>query len=157
MQEIVTFLWFDGQAEDAMNFYVSVFKDAKAGAIRRFGEAGPGAEGSVLMAEFEIGGRPFVALNGGPNFKPTPAISFLVPCDSQEEVDTYWDKLGDGGEPIQCGWITDKFGFTWQIVPKVLQEMLEDPDPVRANNVMKAMMEMVKIETAGLQEAYDKK
>ena len=155
MQKITTFLWFDGRAEEAMNFYTSVFKNSKIGSISRYGDSGPGPKGSVLVATFEIEGQRFAALNGGPHYKFTPAISFMVDCRTQAEVDELWAKLAvDGGQPVQCGWITDKFGVSWQIIPTILSEMLQDKDPARANRVMSAMLEMVKIDIAALEQAY---
>lgn len=155
MQKITPFLWFDKQAEDAMNFYVSIFKNAKVLSINRYGKGAPLPEGTVLTASFELNGLKFVALNGGPLYKFSPATSFVVDCDTQEEVDYYWEKLGDGGTYNQCAWLDDKFGVTWQIVPKQLGELLGDPDPVRAGRVMQAMMQMQKIDIAGLQRACD--
>lgn len=156
MQKIGLFLWFDGQAEQAVNFYLSVFPQAKTGKVLRFGDAGPGPKGSVLTASFELDGQEFTAINGGPKYKFTPAISFMIPCDTQQEVDDYWNKLtADGGQPVQCGWLTDKYGVSWQVTPVVLRDMLMDKDPARANRVMQAMMTMVKIDIAALRRAYD--
>lgn len=155
MQKITPFLWFDKQAEEAMNFYVSIFKNAKVLSINRYGKGAPLPEGTVLTASFELNGLKFVALNGVPIYKFSPATSFVVDCDTQEEVDYYWEKLGDGGTYNQCAWLDDKFGVTWQIVPKQLGELLGDPDPVRAGRVMQAMMQMQKIDIAGLQRACD--
>jgi predicted 3-demethylubiquinone-9 3-methyltransferase (glyoxalase superfamily) len=155
MQRLTTFLWFDGQAEEAMNFYTSVFRNSKIGNISRYGDSGPGPKGSVLVASFEIEGQQFAALNGGPQYKFTPAISFAVNCKTQAEIDELWAKLAaDGGQPVQCGWITDKFGVSWQIVPTVLSEMLQDKDPARANRVMSAMLKMVKMDIPALERAY---
>ncbi len=154
MQKITPFLWFDGQAEEAMNFYTSIFKNAKTGRVRRYGEAGPGPKGSVMSAEFELNGQPFIALNGGPHFSFTPAISFFVHCETQEEVDELWEKLSAGGETQRCGWLTDKFGLSWQIIPNALGEMLQDSDPEKSKRVMQAMLGMVKIDVAGLKQAY---
>ena len=128
MQKIAPCLWFDGKAEEAMNFYTSIFENSKVGHVTRYGEAGPGENGSVMVATFEIEGQEFVALNGGPMFKFSPAISFVVHCATQEEVDDFWAKLLEGGAPQQCGWLTDKFGVSWQIVPTILPEMLQDKD-----------------------------
>ncbi len=153
--KITPFLWFDGRAEEAMNFYTSVFKNAKIIEMSRYGEAGPGEAGSVMTVTFEIEGQRFIGLNGGPHYSFTPAISFMVHCDTQNEVDVYWDRLSAGGEPIQCGWINDKFGLTWQIVPNALHEMLEDADEKKSTAVMQAMMQMVKLDIAALREAYD--
>ena len=156
MQKISPFLWFDGQAQEAVAFYLSVFPHAKAGKVMRFGDAGPGPKGSVLTASFELDGQEFTAINGGPEYKFTPAISFMIPCDTQQEVDDYWRKLtADGGQPVQCGWLTDKYGVSWQVTPVVLRDMLMDKDPARANRVMQAMMKMVKIDIAALERAYD--
>jgi len=157
MQKITPFLWFDNQAEEAMNFYVSVFSNAKNMSITRYGEAGPGAKGTVMTAKFQIEGQEFVALNGGPVFTFSPAISFVVNCETQEEVDRLWEKLSDGGEKQQCGWLKDKFGVSWQIVPVVLTEMLNDPDPVKSRRVMKAMLPMGKIDIKTLKRVYNGK
>ena len=156
MQKLVTFLWFDGQAEDAVNFYLSVFPKAKAGKVLRWGDVGPGPKGSVLTASFELAGQEFTALNGGPQYKFTPAVSFMIPCDTQQEVDDYWSKLlAGGGQPSACGWLTDRFGVSWQVTPVGLQEMLMDKDQAKANRVMEAMMKMVKLDIAVLKCAYD--
>lgn len=157
MQKITPFLWFDGKAEEAANFYTSIFKNSKLGQIRRYGDAGPGPKGSVLTASFAIEGQEFVALNGGPQFTFTPAISFFVNCETQEEVDELWEKLSAGGEPGRCGWLKDKFGLSWQIVPSVLRKMLGDKDPTKARRVMTAMLQMTKIDTADLKRAYEQK
>jgi predicted 3-demethylubiquinone-9 3-methyltransferase (glyoxalase superfamily) len=153
MQKITPFLWFDGKAEEAMNFYVSIFKDSKVGKLRRYGEAGPGPKGSVMSAEFQLEGQDFIALNGGPMFTFSPAISFFVNCKTQKEVDELWDKLSAGGEKQPCGWLKDKYGVSWQIIPSVLGEMLSDPDPAISQAVMKAMMQMKKIDIEGLKRA----
>jgi predicted 3-demethylubiquinone-9 3-methyltransferase (glyoxalase superfamily) len=153
MQKINPFLWFDGKAEEAMNFYTSIFKNSRVVSVSRYGEAGPGPAGSVMVTEFELEGQRFMALNGGPEFKFTPAISFLVKCETQQEVDTLWEKLCAGGEPDRCGWLTDKFGVSWQIVPTILLELLADKDPEKSKRVMQAMMQMVKLEIEGLQRA----
>jgi len=153
MQKISPFLWFDNQAEEAMNFYLSVFKDSKAGKIVRYGDAGPGPKGSVMVASFELNGMKFTALNGGPIFKFTEAVSFFVDCETQAEVDHYWEKLSAGGEPGDCGWLKDRFGLSWQIVPSALPRLLGDPDATKANRVMQAMMQMKKIDIAGLEAA----
>ena len=155
MQKIVSCLWFDGKAEEAMNFYTSIFKNSKVGNVTRYGEAGPGEKGSVMTAAFEIEGQEFLALNGGPNFKFSPAISFIVQCKTQEEVDDFWAKLLVGGSPQQCGWLTDKFGVSWQIVPTILPEMLRDGDAEKTKRVMQAMLKMVKLDIKGLKQAYD--
>lgn len=156
MQKITPFLWFDNQAEEAMNFYVSVFMDSKVNRITRYGEAGPGVPGTVMSAEFTLNGTDFYALNGGPVFKFSPATSFFIHCETQEEVDHYWNKLGEGGKPNQCGWLDDKFGVTWQVVPSALGRYLNDPDKKKANSVMQAMMKMTKLNIAQLKEAYER-
>ena len=155
MKKITPFLWFDGQAEEAMNHYVSIFKSAKLGNVSRWGKAGPGIEGTVMSATFELEGQEFFALNGGPHFKFTPAISFFITCETQEEVDNFWNKLSDGGRTDRCGWLQDKFGLSWQVVPSVLNKYLQDPDKTKAARVMQAMMTMEKLEIAGLQAAYN--
>jgi predicted 3-demethylubiquinone-9 3-methyltransferase (glyoxalase superfamily) len=157
MRKITPFLWFNGRAEDAARFYVSVFNDGKIRNILRWLEDGPGGkQGDVLTVDFEIEGHAFTAINGGPDFKLTPAVSFLVEVHSQEELDRVWDQLGaDGGAPMACGWITDKFGLTWQIVPDVLLGYIGDPDPVKAQRSMKAMMGMIKFDFAALKRAHD--
>jgi predicted 3-demethylubiquinone-9 3-methyltransferase (glyoxalase superfamily) len=157
MQKITPFLWFDNQAEEAMNFYTSVFKNSRVGAVTRYGEAGPGPAGSVMAASFELEGQQFTALNGGPLFKFTEAISFVVDCQSQEEVDDLWAKLSAGGEEGMCGWLKDRFGLSWQIVPRALTEMLGDPDPEKSGRVMAAMLKMKKIDIQALRQAYDGK
>lgn len=154
MQKITPFLWFDGKAEEAMNFYVSVFRNSRPLRIRRYGEAGPGAKGTVMTAEFLIRGVEFVALNGGPQYTFSPAISFVINCRTQKEIDEYWEKLSDGGEKQPCGWLKDRFGVSWQVVPVVLADMLNDADPVRAQRVMKAMLQMGKIDIQQLKRAY---
>jgi predicted 3-demethylubiquinone-9 3-methyltransferase (glyoxalase superfamily) len=157
MQKITPFLWFDGNAEEAMNFYTSIFKNSKVGQITRCGDAGPGPKGSVLTAKFQLEGQEFMALNGGPEFKFTPAISFFVNCETQQEVDELWEKLLAGGKAMRCGWLTDKFGISWQIIPKALMEFLGDRDPQKSQRVMKAMMKMIKIDVEGLKRAYEGK
>jgi len=154
MKKITPFLWFDDQAEEAMNFYVSIFKNSKVGGVTRNGEAGPGSKGTVMSATFQLDGQDFIALNGGPHFKFTPAISLFVDCKTQHEVDELWEKLSAGGEKQRCGWLQDKFGLSWQIIPSALGELLNDPDPVKAGRVMQAMMQMTKIDIAGLQRAH---
>lgn len=154
MQKITPFLWFDNQAEEAMNFYVSIFKNSKVLSVNRYGEGAAAPKGTVMTANFELDGQAFTALNGGPMFKFSPATSFVVHCETQAEVDYYWDKLSAGGKPNQCAWLDDKFGVTWQIVPNILIELLSDPDPVKAGRVMQAMMQMTKIDIAALQRAY---
>jgi len=153
MQKITPFLWFDGKAEEAMNFYTSIFKNSKVGNVSRYGEAGPGPKGSVMVASFELDGLHFTALNGGPRFKFTEAISLYVNCDSQEEVDHYWNKLSEGGQIQQCGWLKDKFGVSWQIIPSALPKLMGDPDRAKASRVMQAMLQMKKIDIAKLQQA----
>jgi predicted 3-demethylubiquinone-9 3-methyltransferase (glyoxalase superfamily) len=155
MQKITPFLWFDTQAEEAAKFYTSIFPGSKILSVTRYGEAGPGPKGSVMTVEYELEGITFTALNGGPQFKFTEAVSFVVNCKDQKEVDHYWDKLSAGGTPNVCGWLRDKFGLAWQVVPRALVEMLQDKDPVRSQRVMKAMMGMKKIDIAGLRAAYD--
>ena len=155
MQKITPFLWFDGTAEEAMNFYVSVFKNSKVGRVTRYGEAGPGPKGTVMSATFQLDGQEFYALNGGPLFSFTPAISFFVNCETQQEVDELWEKLSAGGEKSRCGWLKDKYGLSWQIIPSVLGKMLQDKDAGKAKRVMKAMLQMGKIEINRLQEACD--
>ncbi len=155
-QKITPFLWFDDQAEEAMNFYVSIFRNSKIGSVSRYGDAGPGPKGKVMSATFTLEGQEFMALNGGPQYKFTPAISLFVNCETQQEVDELWEKLtADGGKPSQCGWLTDKFGVSWQIVPRQLGEFLGDPDPEKAGRVMEAMLKMRKIEIAELEAAYE--
>ena len=153
-QKITPFLWFDTQAEEAVQFYLSVFKDGKITATTRYGEDGPGPKGSVMTIAFELEGQEFVALNGGPNFKFNEAVSFVVNCDTQAEVDEYWEKLvAGGGHHIECGWLRDQYGLAWQIVPTVFWELIHDPDPARVQRVMQAMMQMRKMEIAVLQQA----
>jgi predicted 3-demethylubiquinone-9 3-methyltransferase (glyoxalase superfamily) len=154
-ERITPFLWFDGQAEEAANFYVSVFKNAKIHDVTRNTEAAPGETGAVLLVEFELDGQRFMALNGGPEFHFTPAVSFSIDCKDQDEVDYYWDRLTDGGREVQCGWLEDKFGLSWQVVPSVLPELLGSDDRKKADAAMQAMMEMVKLDVAKLQAAYD--
>ena len=155
MQTISPFLWFDHQAEQAANFYVSVFRNSRITKVARYGDAGPGPAGSVMTVEFELDGQKFIALNGGPHFKFTEAVSFSVNCETQHDVDTYWDTLSAGGQPGQCGWLKDKFGLSWQINPTILGRLLADPDPKKARRVMDAMLKMKKIEIAALQKAYE--
>jgi len=154
MQKITPFLWFNGNAEDAMNFYTSIFKNSKIGRITRYGDAGPGPKGTVMSATFQLDGQEFMALNGGPQFKFTEAISFFVNCETQEEVDELWEKLSDGGQKSRCGWLKDKYGLSWQIIPSALGEMLGDKDPEKSRRVMKAMLQMDKIDIKGLEQAY---
>ena len=153
MQRITPFLWFDNQAEDAANYYVSVFRNSKIKRIARYGDAGPGPKGSVMTVEFELDGTGFVALNGGPHYTITPAVSFVVNCTDQADVDYYWDRLTAGGMPVQCGWLTDRFGVSWQVVPTRLSELLVDPDKAKAQRVMAAMMKMIKLDVPTLEQA----
>jgi predicted 3-demethylubiquinone-9 3-methyltransferase (glyoxalase superfamily) len=157
MQKITPYLWFDNQAEEAMNFYVSIFKNSKVLSVSRYGEAGPGKKGTVMTATFQLEGQEFHALNGGPEFKFTEAISFLVNCQTQQEVDELWAKLSEGGEEGQCGWLKDKFGLSWQIIPTILGELLGDKDAEKAGRVMQAMLKMQKIDINALKQAYDQK
>ncbi len=154
MQKITPFLWFDGNAEAAVNFYVSIFPNSRVVRLARYGDAGPGPKGTVMDVTFELDGQQFHALNGGPQFHFTPAISFFVNCETQREVDELWDKLAAGGEPQRCGWVTDQFGLSWQIIPTALGRMLGDPDPAKAQRVMAAMLTMGKIDIQGLTDAY---
>jgi predicted 3-demethylubiquinone-9 3-methyltransferase (glyoxalase superfamily) len=150
-------LWFDNNAEEAANFYVSVFDDAEVLNVTRYTEAGPGPEGTAVTVSFRLNGQEFVGINGGPEFSFTEAVSFMINCETQDEVDHYWEKLTDGGEPVQCGWLKDRFGLSWQVVPKVLGELLADEDPGKAKRVTEAMLKMVKLDIAGLQAAYEGK
>ena len=154
MQKISPFLWFDGKAEEAMNFYVSLFKNSRVVSVTRYGEAGPGPKGTVMAATFQLEGQDFYALNGGPQYTFTPAVSLFVNCETQQEVDELWDKLSEGGRKDRCGWLQDKYGLSWQIIPSHLGRMLGDKDPQRAGRVMKAMLQMDKIDIKRLQEAY---
>jgi predicted 3-demethylubiquinone-9 3-methyltransferase (glyoxalase superfamily) len=155
MQKITPFLWFDNQAEEAMNFYTSIFKNSKKGRISRYSKAGPGPEGSVMTAEFSLDGMEFIALNAGPLFKFTEAISFVIDCKSQEEVDYYWSKLtADGGQESMCGWLKDKFGLSWQVVPARLTELMLDKNAAKAKKVTEAMFKMRKIDLQKIEEAY---
>ena len=155
-QKITTFLWFDQNAEEAVNFYTSVFKNSKIRDVARYGESGPGPKGSVMIIDFELDGQQFIALNGGPQFKFTEAISLLVHCQTQEEVDYYWKKLTeDGGQEVECGWLKDKFGLSWQIVPDAFLELLRNSDEQKRDRVMKAMMKMKKLDIKELQQAVN--
>jgi predicted 3-demethylubiquinone-9 3-methyltransferase (glyoxalase superfamily) len=157
-QKIRTFLWFDNNAEEAMNFYVSLFKNSKVVGISRYGDAGPGPKGSVMTATFQLEGQEFIALNGGPLFKFTEAISLCVGCETQEEVDDLWKKLtAGGGAPSRCGWLKDKFGLSWQIVPNALMELASDKDPAKSKRVMEAMLQMTKLDIGKLRAAYDQR
>ncbi|GHC71176.1 VOC family protein [Streptomyces cinnamoneus] len=153
MQKITTFLWFDDRAEEAAGFYTSVFDDSRIVEVQRYGEAGPGEAGTVMVVTFELAGQRFIALNGGPQFTFNEAVSLSVDCGTQEEVDELWAKLGDGGQEGACGWLKDRFGLWWQIVPRALTELLGDPDPVRSNRVMRAMLGMKKIDIQELVDA----
>lgn len=155
MQKITPFLWFDRRAEEAANFYTSIFKNSKVVSVMRYGDAGPGPRGSPMSATFQLEGQEFIALNGGPHYTFTPAISFFVHCETQAEVDHFWEKLSEGGREVQCGWLQDKFGVSWQIVPTVLGKMLGDKDPAKSKRVMQAMVQMIKLDIQGLQQAYD--
>ena len=154
-QKITPFLWFDGKAEEAMNFYVSIFKNSKVVQLTRYGDAGPGPKGTVMSAIFQLEGQEFYALNGGPQFKFSPAISLFVNCETQQEVDELWEKLSAGGKTNRCGWLDDKFGVTWQIIPTTLGKLMGDKNPKKAGAVVQAMLKMKKIDIKGLQQAYD--
>lgn len=160
MRKITPFLWFDNQAEEAANFYTSIFNNSSIDKVVRYGEAGAGASGrsigQVMTIAFTLEGQPFTALNGGPHFQFSEAISFVVDCEAQEEVDEYWEKLTEGGEEGRCAWLKDRFGVSWQIVPRALVEMLSDPDPGKSQRVMEAMLQMKKIDIAALQRAYER-
>ena len=156
MQKITPFLWFDNNAEEAANFYISIFKNSKILNISRYGEAGPGPKGSVMSATFELEGQKFMALNGGPQFTFSPAISFFVNCETQPEVDELWEKLSAGGKKNRCGWLQDKFGVSWQIVPSILGKLLQDKDREKSKRVMQAMLQMDKLNIAGLKQAYER-
>jgi predicted 3-demethylubiquinone-9 3-methyltransferase (glyoxalase superfamily) len=154
MPKIHPFLWFDKEAEEAMNFYVSVFPNSKVLSVQRYGPAGPGPEGSVMSADFELDGQRISVLNGGPLFNFSEAFSFVIDCKDQAEVDYYWDKLLEGGQPSQCGWLKDRYGFSWQVVPKALFETVGGPDAAGRNRAMEAMMKMSKLDVATLERAY---
>jgi predicted 3-demethylubiquinone-9 3-methyltransferase (glyoxalase superfamily) len=156
-QKITTCLWFDGNAEEAAKHYLSIFENSKILTVTRYGEAGPGPKGSVMTIEFELDGRQFTGLNGGPQFKFNEAVSLIVHCDTQKEVDEFWSKLSAGGEEGPCGWLKDKFGLSWQIVPSALLEMMQDPDPRKSKRVVEAMMQMKKLDIARLERAYSEK
>jgi|SRR5579871_2179849 predicted 3-demethylubiquinone-9 3-methyltransferase (glyoxalase superfamily) len=155
MQKIDTFLWFNDNAEEAAKFYVSIFKNSKITHIERYGDAGPGPKGSVMIVNFKLEGQNFIALNGGPQYSFTPAISFLVNCDDQKEIDRLWKKLTTGGKEIQCGWLQDKYGVSWQIVPKIFFKMIKGKDRKKSQRVFAAMMQMVKFDIAALKRAYN--
>lgn len=155
MKKITPFLWFNDKAEEAMNFYVSIFKNSKAGRVTRYGEGGPGPKGTAMSVTFELDGQEFLALNGGPLFAFTEAISFFVNCETQQEVDELWEKLSAGGQQSRCGWLKDRYGLSWQVIPSVLGKMLGDKEPEKAKRVMNAMLQMSKIDISRLQQAYD--
>lgn len=155
-QKINPCLWFDSNAEEAVNFYTSVFKDSKITSVSRYGKGGPMPEGTVLVMKFQLEGQEFMALNGGPMFTFSEAVSFVVNCNSQQEIDEFWEKLSDGGQKQQCGWLKDKFGLSWQIVPTVLGELMQDKDAEKANGVMQAIFGMTKIDIETLKQAYNK-
>jgi predicted 3-demethylubiquinone-9 3-methyltransferase (glyoxalase superfamily) len=154
VQKITPFLWFDNQAEEAVKFYTSIFKNSKICTVTHYGEGGPGPTGTVMTVVFQLDGQEFIALNGGPQFKFTEAISFVVNCETQKEIDEVWKKLSDGGREIQCGWLKDKYGLSWQIVPTELGKMMQDKDPAKRDRVMNAVMQMIKLDIAGLRKAY---
>jgi len=156
MQKITPFLWFDTEAEEAAKLYTSVFKNSKIVSTTRYGDAGPGPKGSVMTVAFNLDGNDFVALNGGPQFDFTPAVSFQIDCQTQEEVDWFWDKLSAGGKPGRCGWLEDRFGVSWQVVPRALRELLQSSDAKKAKRVMEAMLQMDKLEIKKLQDAYER-
>jgi predicted 3-demethylubiquinone-9 3-methyltransferase (glyoxalase superfamily) len=151
---LTTCLWFDTEGEQAVRFYTSIFKDAKLGRIARYTEVGPGAPGAVMTVEFELNGQKFLALNGGPGREFSEAISLVITCADQDEVDYYWDRLSDGGQEVACGWVTDRYGLSWQVVPAVLTDLMSDPDPAKAKRVTEAMFTMKKLDIAMLQRAY---
>ena len=155
MKPLTPCLWFDNNAEEAVNFYASIFKNSKIVSVSHYSEAGPGEPGSVLTIVFEINGQKFMALNGGPQFKFSEAISFVVYCDTQAEIDDYWQKLTAGGQEVQCGWLTDKFGVSWQIVATITEKLLSDPDPEKVRRVFEAILKMVKLDIAELVRAYE--
>jgi predicted 3-demethylubiquinone-9 3-methyltransferase (glyoxalase superfamily) len=157
MQKITPFLWFDTNAEEAVNFYISIFRNSKIVSVARCGEAGPGPKGSVLTVQFQLDGQQFIALNGGPNFKFNEAVSFTVSCETQSEIDEMWEKLSEGGEKGNCGWLKDRFGLSWQVNPPILAEMLQDKDAEKARRVIEAMMQMDKIDIQTLKHAYEGK
>jgi predicted 3-demethylubiquinone-9 3-methyltransferase (glyoxalase superfamily) len=155
MQKITPFLWFNKDAEEAANFYISIFKNSKILSVSRFGDAGPGPKGSVMSVTFELQGQQFMALNGGPHFTFSPAVSFFVNCETQEEVDDFWDKLSAGGKKSRCGWLEDKFGLSWQIVPSILGKLLQSEDREKSKRAMQAMLQMDKLDTHKLKQAYE--
>ncbi|MDB5417885.1 MAG: 3-demethylubiquinone-9 3-methyltransferase [Phenylobacterium sp.] len=153
MQKVIPFLWFDTEAEEAALFYTSLFPNSKIGRTVRYGASGPGPAGSVMTVQFELDGQSFVGLNGGPIYKFSPAVSFQIDCKDQAEVDHYWNAFAAGGREVQCGWITDRFGLSWQVVPEALPRLMSDPDPAKAGRVAQAMMKMVKLDVAKLEAA----
>jgi predicted 3-demethylubiquinone-9 3-methyltransferase (glyoxalase superfamily) len=155
MQKVTTCLWYNNEAEEAAKFYVSIFKNSTLGVISRYGEAGPGPKGSVMVVTFYLDGREFMALNGGPYFKLTEAISLVVNCETQEEVDEYWEKLSEGGEKSRCGWLKDRYGLSWQVVPTILGKLMQDENQEKTNRVMQAMLKMEKLEVEGLKQAFE--
>jgi predicted 3-demethylubiquinone-9 3-methyltransferase (glyoxalase superfamily) len=155
MRKITPCLWFDNQAEEAANFYTSIFKDSKIGKVSHYGDAGPGPKGSVMTAEFQIEGQDFMGLNGGPLFKFNESVSFVVNCETQDEVDYYWEKLSAGGEKVQCGWLKDKYGLSWQVTPTILGKLMSDKDPEKVKRVTEAMLKMKKLDINILKEAYN--
>jgi predicted 3-demethylubiquinone-9 3-methyltransferase (glyoxalase superfamily) len=155
MKKIIPFLWFDDKAEEAAKFYVSIFKNSRLGTVTRYGETGPGPKGKVMSVIFQLDGEEFYALNGGPVFKFTEAISFFINCETQQEVDDLWERLSEGGSKSQCGWLKDKYGLSWQVIPTALGKMLQDKDPEKAKRVMQAMLQMGKIDIKKLTQAYE--
>jgi predicted 3-demethylubiquinone-9 3-methyltransferase (glyoxalase superfamily) len=155
MPKITPYLWFDNQAEEAMMLYTSIFPNSHFGEVSRYGEGGPGEPGTIMSGTFSLDGQEFMVLNGGPQFQFNEAISLFVHCDTQEEVDRYWEQLVEGGQPGPCGWLKDKFGLSWQIIPKLLGELISDPDPAKSQRVVQAMLQMSKIDSVALQAAYD--
>ncbi len=154
-QKITPFLWFNNEAEEAASFYTSIFKNSKTGRISRYGDTGPGPEGGAMTVSFELDGQEFIALNGGPHFKFTEAISFVVNVETQEELDEIWEKLSAGGSEVQCGWLKDKYGMSWQVVPTIVGELMQRNDSARSNRMMKALLQMRKLDIAGLKKAYE--
>ncbi len=155
MQKIVTNLWFDGRVEEALAFYTSIFRNSRIKALSRYGDVGPGPKGEILVATFELEGQEFTIINGGPGFPHSPAMSLLVNCETQDEIDELWEKLSDGGEKSQCGWLTDRFGVSWQVVPTALERMMQDEDEERTQRVIKALLAMTKLDIAALERAYN--
>ena len=155
MEKIIPFLWYNDQAEEAAKFYTSVFKNSKLGTVTRYGSEGPGPSGQVMTAVFELNGQEFIALNGGPQFKFTEAVSFVVNCETQEEIDYYWDRLSEGGKKSRCGWLKDKFGLSWQVVPAIIGKLFSDSDAEKSKRVMRAMMQMDKLDIAVLKNAQE--